>query len=124
MKFFLTFALLAFLAFPAFSQNTLQDRFTALGESMERTIEISNARLEAFNLDAMDSGNMRTFSRFRQRYSDITHDLRESEFKLNRYIRSNDRPQYIAAERDNYERLIRDLEQLKSDYDSWLRSIR
>jgi hypothetical protein len=120
----ITFSLvLAFLTFPVFSQSASTNRFRTLGDSMGNTISSSNTKLENYDRSMIDSGNTRAYASYRQKYETLSKALQESEFRLNRLIEFNDRTANIKTERDNYARLIKRLEGVKSEYDEWLRSV-
>jgi len=123
MKFFIAFVILICVAFPGFSQSANSDRFQALSDSMERTISSSSSKLESYDELSLDSSSTNTFIRYNRRYDNLREALRDSESRLDLLIRTNDRPSLIREERDNYERLLDNLKSLKSDYDSWLRSV-
>ena len=123
MKFLFVSILLIFMVLPVFSQDEVSQRFRALGDAMDNTISITNSRLASFDERVTDNSNVKTFSTFRVRYEDMLVALRDSEMRLDLFIRSNDNSSKIRDERDRYEGLIRDLEGMKSDYDSWLRSV-
>jgi len=122
MKIFITFTILICLAFPVFSQSASSDRFKALSDSMGRTISNTTANLEDYDEQLKDNGNIRTFAFYNRRHETLRQALAESERRLDLLIRTNDRRAVIREERDNYERLLRNLETLKSDYDSWQRN--
>jgi len=124
MKPFFVFILLTCLVFPCFSQNAQTERFRALSESMDRTISASNSNLENYSQDASDSENMVTYTNYRRKYESLANALKSSEMRLDKYIRTNDKPSVIKDERDNYEKLIGELQSVKNEYDNWLRNIR
>ena len=124
MKLFVTFLLLTCLAFPALSQSQAQmTRYRQLGDNMENTLSRSNTRLQEFDSRILDNGHARMFTNYRLRFEDLTRSLRTSELLLDQFIRSNDRAEHIRRERDNYEGLIQELQEVRTDYDGWLRSI-
>jgi hypothetical protein len=123
MKYFAVFFILAGLAFPVFAQNTaLNRRFSTLGESMSTTISKSSTTLEDFNSQIKDNGEVKIYTSYLRKYNYLVTALQESESKLNLLLRTNDRTNYITAERDNYEDLIKQLQSVKSEYDTYLRS--
>jgi len=124
MKIFTVSVLLICLAFPVFSQNANTQRFRALGDTMDRTLSNSNSNLEYYNELALDNSNTRTYTDYLRKHNTLAQALNDSEKKLDFYIRTNDKPRIIKEERDNYERLIKELDQVKKDYDNWLSSVR
>jgi len=123
MKFFITFVILVCVVFPGFSQSASSDRFKALSDSMDRTINSSSSKLESYDELSLDSSNTNTFMRYNRRHEVLKEALGDSESRLDLLIRTNDRPSLIREERDNYENLLNNVKSLKSDYDSWLRSV-
>jgi len=111
------------VTFSVFSQSANSERYKALSDSMDRTISNSNYRLEDYDEMASDSGGTKTYTYYNRRHESLKAALSESERRLDLLIRTNDRNAVIKEERDNYERLIRQLEQVKSDYDNWLRTV-
>jgi len=123
MKYFAVFVILVGLAFPVFAQNTaLNRRFTALSDSMNSTITNSTATLADFNSQIKDNGEVKMFTSFLRKYNYLSNALDESEGKLNLLLRTNDRTVYITDERDNYEDLLKQLQSVKSDFDTYLKS--
>ena len=123
MKAFLVFVIFICVTFPGFSQNTSSDRFKALSDSMGRTVSNTTANLENYDELTKDNGSTRTYSYYNRKHEHFKQALSESERRLDLLIRTNDRRAVIKEERDNYEVLLRHLEDLKSEYDSWLRSV-
>ena len=113
----------ACLVFPAFSQTTNADRFRALDTSMNSTITSSTSKLRTFDQLLSDTGHTRIYMSYRGKFETLSKALQESELQLNRLIQFNDRPANIKAERDNYAVLIRRLEALKTEYNTWLSSV-
>jgi len=112
------------LVFPVFSQETNDQRYQALSDSMGRTLDSSNSRLDYYR-DAMnDSGAMKGYASYRGKYSSLLRRLNETEIKLDLLIRTNDRTVLIEDEVGHYESIIDELESTKSDYDRWLRDRR
>ena len=122
MKYFVAFAIFICVTFPGFSQNARSQRFKDLGDSMERTLNASNTKLENYDQDTGDSADTRTYTSFNRKHEFLKNALYQSEMKLDLLIRTNDKPAYIKEERDHYESLINQLESLKSDYDAWLKN--
>jgi len=91
---------------------------------MGRTIDNSSANLENYNQDATDAENMKTFLRYRRKYESLNDALKTSESRMDLLLRTNDKADVIAAERDKYESYLKQLQDTKSEYDSWLRNVR
>ena len=123
MKIFIGVIIFFSLVFPVFSQSTDAERFRVLSETMESSISKSSDILTNFDVRSADDGSIRTYSFYRRKHEELLAALKDSEIKLEHFFRTNDRVDYIRKERDNYERLLRDLETLKSEYDSWLRTV-
>jgi hypothetical protein len=123
MKYFAVLVILVGLAFPAFSQNNaLNQRFTALGDSMNKTITNSTSTLSDFDSQIKDNGDIRMYTTYLIKYNYYAKALQDSEGKLNLMFRSNDRTAFIKDERDNYEGLIKQLQAVKTDYDAYLKT--
>ena len=125
MKLILGIIIFTCLSLPAFCQQNVQaqqQRMRNLSESMDTVVTRSNNNLRAF--DEMITGNQTntTFTNFLRRHETLTNALSESEQRLHFLIRSNSRAAEIRAERDNYDRLIRELEGVKSEYDAFVRT--
>ena len=121
MKAFFVFAIFFCLTFTVYSQNS--EKYKALSDSMERTISSSTSKMESYDDQTRESGNTRSFINYNRRYQILKDALNESERKLDLLIRTNDRFAKIKEERDNYEVLLQHLEDLKSEYDSWMRNV-
>jgi len=123
MKYFAVLVILVGLAFPAFSQNNaLTQRFTALGDSMNKTITDSTSTLSDFDSQINTNGDARVFTSYLGKYNYLSQALQDSESKLNLLIRSNDRTAFIKDERDNYADLIKQLQAVKTDFDTYVKS--
>ena len=120
MKFFTAFIIFAWLAFPGFSQSSNQERFKTLGDSIARASTGSNNKLASYDDLISDDGNTKNYTVYKRKYDSLSRALHESESRLDFLIRANDRRSSIKKERDNYERLTKQMEQLKSDYNDWL----
>ena len=123
MKILISAVIFTCLVFPVFSQSTGVEQFRALGDTMDRSISRSSDTLADFDSRSLDDGTLRMYSSFRKRHNDLVAALRESELRMAHFFRTNDRVSYIKEERDNYERLLTELQALKSDYDTWMRTI-
>ena len=122
MKAFFVFAIFVCVTFSGFSQSEKNDRFHALSDSIEYTVSNSNNKLANYDEMIADDGNGKSYSNYRQKYQHLSNALKQSEARLDLYIRTNDKSSKIRDERNNYERLIGEMEKLQSDYDSWLSS--
>ena len=122
MRFFACIIIFACLAFPAFSQSSSEDRHRALSDSMDYTLSSSRTKLDNFNQDLKESGDGNSYASYREKYLSLVRRLNETEARIDLLTRTNDRTSLIRKERDKYEGLINDLEQVKSDYDSWVSS--
>ena len=123
MKPFFVLAFLIFMVSPGFSQSKAADRFKALSDAMGRTLEASNANMESYDQDAAAAENMKTYLRYRRKYESLVNALKSSESRMDLYFRTNDKPDVIIEERDKYENYVKQLEDTKSDYDSWLKDV-
>ena len=122
MRFFVCLIIFACLAFPVFSQNANEDRYQALSDSMEYTLETSRSNLERYDQDLRDSGNNNSYAASRGKYLSIVRRMNETEARIDFLTRTKDKTSLIRKEHDKYEGLISELEQVKSDYDSWMSS--
>jgi len=121
MKYVIAFVLLTGLLFPVFSQNT--NRFRTLSDSMGNSVQRNNTKLANFDEQITDNSNAKTYTTYRNRFEGLTRALNDSELRLNMLIRTNDKPAKIKDERDFFEGLVKQLETMKSDYDSWLSNV-
>lgn len=125
MKIFAGVVIFTCLAFPAFSQQRANmQRYNALSDTIASTVTSSNATLADFDDMLQEDGAVKNYTAFKRSYDSLAKALLDSENRLNFLIRTNDRSLYIKEERDNYESLIRELEAVKSEYDSWLNTVR
>ena len=130
MKFFAALIIFAWIAFPGFSQNansqntnappTHQQRWKTLGDTISRSASNSKDKLADYDDQVTDDGNTKNYTDYKRKYESLSRALGESEARLDLLIRTNDRRSRIKAERNNYERLGKKMDDLKSDYDSWL----
>lgn len=124
MKIFTGVVIFACLAFPAFSQQRADiQRYTALGNTMDTVISAGSATLTDFDGLIKDDGTIKNYTSYKRRYDSLAAALQASEDRLNFLIRTTDRTAYIQEERDNYERLLNEIQTIKSEYDTWLRSV-
>ena len=126
MKRISIFLILFCFVFPVFSQTNSANaqRFSALSDSMGTTVSKSNVLLEDFNSQIKDDGDVKVYTSYKRKYESMVKALQDSEYLLNLYLRTNERTATIKAERDNYENLINQLQQVKSEFDNYLRSAR
>ena len=124
MKFILAIVIFICLSFPAFSQQTGHaQRVRNLSDSMDTVITMSNENLSTFDQMIGSGDDMVTFSAFRRRHEYLESELHASELRLHFLIRSTSRSADISAERNNYERLIRELETVKTELDNYMRTV-
>ena len=119
------FAIFVCLAFPAFSQSQSPnaDLFSALSDSLDSSISRSTSVLADYDSWSGNDGDFKMYSSFKKRYDDIVKALKESEGKMDLLHRTYDRADYVKRERDNYDDLLTQLKAVKTDYDTWLRTI-
>ena len=125
MKIFIGFVIFVCLAFPVFSQSQspYADQFNGLSESLEAAISRSTSVLADYDSRSNNDGDFKMYSSFKKRYDDIIKALRESEAQMDLLHRTYDRADYIKKERDNYNDLLTQLQSVKTEYDSWLRTV-
>ena len=124
MKIFIGFVIFTCLVFPVFSQDSNADRFNDLSTSMDTAISRSTDILADFDSKSSDDGDVRMYSSYKKRFDDLVKALRESELRMAQLFRTNDRVSYIKEERDNYNRLLTELQGVKGEYDSWLGTVK
>ena len=123
MKYFAVFAILAGLAFPVFAQNTaLAQRLSALSDSMGSSITNATSTLQDFDAQIKDKKDIAIYTSYLNRYGYLVSALQESEGRFKLLIRTNDRNQYIEEERDTFDAFIKQLQSVKSDFDTYLKS--
>ena len=91
---------------------------------MGRSVTATTATLADFDAQIGENWDMGVYTSYLRKYQSIMRALQESENKLNLYIRTFDRPSVIKVERDNYESLLKQLQAVKSEFDSSSRSSR
>jgi hypothetical protein len=123
MKILVAFAVLAFMAFPVFSQDHKLPEYQMLSADMGSSISSSNNVLGNFDLRLLNNDQYVTFNVYKGKYSNLVIALGQSEDRLNRLIKANARESTLKEERENYERLIKRLQSVKSEFDSWLSNI-
>ena len=121
MKKIIILIILACLVFPVFSQSAIQQRTAALSDSMGNTYSRSSAKLADYDSMIKDDGEIKMYTSYLRKYNSLVKALRESESRLDLYLRTNERSDIIRAERDNYEALVNQLQSVKSEYDSSMR---
>ena len=123
MKYLIAVALIACAVFPAFSQDANVPRYRQLSDAMGTSVSSSTSTLNDFDLLMRNNDNLSTYVSYRGMYSNLVTKLRESEDRMNVLIKSNARESMRTDERNNYERLLRRLEAVKSEFDDWLKSV-
>jgi hypothetical protein len=123
MKGLIVFALFLCPVFMVFSQDPNVSRFRELSDSMQTTLSSSNSTLGNFDVKMSTNDHFNTFTSYKVQHDKLVKALRESELRLNKLISSNAPESSRKEERDNYERLIKRLDTVKSDYDKWLQSV-
>ena len=124
MKGLIIFALLVCPVFMVFSQQDPNaPKFKDLSDSMGTTLSSSNSTLGNFDLKMSNNDHFYTFTSYKVQHDKLVKALRESEVRLNRLITANAPESSRKEERNRYERLIKKVESLKSDYDKWLQSV-
>ena len=124
MRFFAVLILFTCLVCPVFSQNNPHmQRYTSLGDSLSTLVTRTNAKLANYDSMIKDDGANKVFTSYIRKYNFLTSALNESELKLDLLLRTFDRSEVIKEERDNYESLTKQLQTLKSEYDSWIRTV-
>jgi hypothetical protein len=123
MKILIVAAFSLCLAFPVFSQSSGSQRYSALGDSMGTTLTKSNSKLANFDSMILDGGSNKVYASYKRQFDFLVTALNDSETRLNLLLRTNDRTTIVKEERDYYETLIGQLQSLKSEYDSWARTV-
>ena len=123
MKVFFGVVIFVCLAFPAFSQSPNADLFNDLSESMEGSVSRSTSVLAEFDSRNNNNDDFRMYSSFRKRYDDLLRALRDSEGRMALLYRTNERADFVRRERDTYDDLLTQLQVMKAEYDSWLRTV-
>jgi len=124
MKVLITCAIFLCFAFPAFSQSAVNiQRYRALSDAIGATLTRSTAVLADFDARANDDGTTRRYAQFFRRHRDLTRALHESEHMLNFYLRGHAHNSIIREEHRNFRNLLVSLEELKNEYDAWLRTV-
>ena len=121
MKNLVIFSFVFVLAFPVFSQTAHQRRLNTLNDSMSTAVSRTNAKLEDFNSQIKDDGDIKLYTSFKRKFDSLMNAIQESENKLNLYLRTNERVSIIKDERDNYEKLFTQLKDIKNEYDNFMR---
>jgi hypothetical protein len=126
MKVFIGFVIFVCLAFPVFSQSQSPnaDLFSALSNSLDSSISRSTSVLADYDSWSSTDGDFKMYSSYKKRYDDIVKALKDSEAKMDLLHRTYDRADYVKKERDNYDDLLTQLKTVKSEYDTWLGTIR
>ena len=123
MKILIIAILFAGLLMPVFGQDANASLYRSLDESMGATLSYNSSRLQNFDREIIYNNQGKAYSTYKIRFDALSKALEDSEFKLDRLLQSHDTSANIRAERDRYEGLVRQLEEVKSDYDNWLRAV-
>jgi len=123
MKYFAVFVILAGLAFPVFAQNTtLDQRFSALSDSMATSVTTATATLQDFDAQIKEKKETNIYVSYLNRYGYLITALQESEGRFKQLISTNDRNRNIEEERNTFEDILKQLQSVKSDFDNYLKS--
>ena len=123
MKILVIAIVFAALVAPVFGQDANVPLYRSLDDSMSTTISNSSSALQNFDRDITYNNQGKAYSAYRIKYEALSRALQESELKLYRLLQFHDTATNVKAERDRYESLIKQLEEVKSEYDSWLRNV-
>ena len=123
MRFITGFILFAFLALPVFAQSSNAQRQRALGDAMATTISSGNSALADFDSRFSGDSQIKIYTDYKRRYESLSKDLEASERKLDFLLRANDRRANIQMEYDNFSGLLKRLQDVKTEYDNWLRTV-
>jgi hypothetical protein len=112
---------LLFVATLTFSQ---QNRFDGLKSKIDDSSAHFHEVLDTANVDFQKAENRVKYEAFNKRYNAITRQLVvESETLKKRSSLANITPEEIKDRRAKIETLVTELDALKSEYDTWLRSV-
>ena len=123
MKLFSVIIFLACLVFPVFSQSPNSERYRAFGETLSRTAANSTDKLAYYDDLVADDGNTKNYTDYRRKYESLSGAMSRSEARLDFLIRTNDKASVIKEERDHYEKLSNQMNDLNSEYSSWLSNV-
>ena len=124
MKIIFSSLILFCLAFPVFSQTTATpQRLSALSEAFASSVQRNTAALANFDARARDDGTIRVFLSYARRLESLSSALQSSGDRLDFLLRGNARSRFINEEHENFERLLRELESVRSEYDAWMRTV-
>jgi len=123
MKAFVAFVFFLCFAFPAFSQSANVQRFRALGDAMAATHARNTEALADFDSRINDDGSMQRFAFFLRQHSDLSRALSQSEFRLNFLLNGNAHRTVVSEEHENFTELLSALDELRTEYDAWLRTV-
>ena len=124
MKYLAVFILFICLPITVFSQDAKNQRFQALSDAMAKTVSTSTSNLEHFDDLIHDDGNTKNYLEYMRKHRVLLKSLNESETRLNFEMRTNGQNAKIRDERNNYEGLVHKAENLKANYDEWLKNVR
>ena len=124
MKYLAVFILFICLPITVFSQDAKNQRFQALSDAMANTVTTSTSNLEHYDDLIHDDGNTKNYLEYARKHRSLLKALNESETRLNFSIRTNGAYGTIRDERNKYEGLVHQAEDLKANYDEWLKNVR
>ena len=123
MRFFTGLILFVFLALPVVAQSSNAQRQKVLGDAMSTTISRSNSALADFDSRFSGDSQVKIYTDYKRRYESLSKDLEASERRLDFLLRANDRRTNIQVEYDNFKNLLQRLQDIKTEYDNWLRTV-
>ena len=123
MKSFIIAIILAALVLPVFGQDANAPLYRTLDDSMGATISYGSSRLQDFDRDIGYNNQGKVYSTYKLRYDSLSKALQDSEAKLGRLIEFHDTAANIKTERDRYESILNQIQQVKSDYDNWYKTV-
>ena len=124
MKILIVVAILACLALPVFSEDPNMPRYRELSETMGTSVSHSTTTLDNFDLTMLNNDQLNTYTSYKGEHDNLVKLLGESETRMNRLIRANALQSRRMEERNLYERLLRRLEAVKTEFDNWLQSVK
>jgi hypothetical protein len=124
MKIMLACALFALLVFPVFSEDPNMPKYSQLSDSMGNTVSRNTSALENFDLSLLNNDQLGRFTRYRDQHNSLIRSLQESETRLSQLIKVRAPRSHQQDERDKYEKLIKRTEDLKSEFDSWMKDVK
>ena len=116
--------LFAGLLVPIFGQDANAPLYRSLNESINSTYASSSSRLRGFDNEIVYNAQGKAYGLFKQRYEALSRALQDSEIKLSRLIQLHDTPANIEDARKEFETLVKQLEQVKNEYDAWFKTLK